>query len=316
MVSSATTGPPEARASSTSGAIRTSSLTGEGSHGCDAARGGGDRLLGPADEPARGEGVSRARRVDDVGRLGRELRLLPVPPDERAAGAALHDDGGRLDLADELELVLVPEDRVRPQLGEHLAKARDPELLDRARPGEVDADRRALPAREVDGRAGRVADREARQAVAGNVERLAARTRRVELGRRERRSDPAVGQHRAPALRVGERDDGAGPGLDLRAGELDAAGGELAGEQAAGGISGSLAHEARLPAERGHPGGHVRRLAAGSDAGSAVGVRVRHDRPVHAHDHVEQQVADRADHASEPRLRSWTASAEDGSAPS
>ena len=80
--------------------------------------------------------------------------------------------------------------------------------------------------------------------------------------------------------------------------DLDAVGPQRPCHQLAGGVVADAADEARLGAERRRPGGDVRRLAARRGDRGRRPVVAGSERPVDAHDHVEQQVAERR-HAHE-----------------
>ena len=143
------------------------------------------------------------------------------------------------------------------------------------------------------------------QRVAGQVQRVAVEPRRVELVRPELRRDAAVGGHRAVA-RGGDRDDDAGASLD-RPGDLDAAPAQLARDELAGRVGAALADEAaprrRAPPptrRRSRPGRRRRRASSPTRSSSGD------ERPVEAHDHVEEQVAERR-HAHR-RMVAWTTS--------
>src|SRR5207244_4317918 len=84
--------------------------------------------------------------------------------------------------------------------------------------------------------------------------------------------------------------------------------GQLACDERTGGIVAALADEAGVGAERGRPGGDVRGLSAGTGAGSRGCVGAPLERSLQAHDHVEQQVAERAEgECSHRTIVPWTA---------
>ncbi len=114
----------------------------------------------------------------------------------------------------------------------------------------------------------------------------------VELGR-----NAAVGGHRARAVGGDERDDRAGPALDDGTANVDSIRLETVPGDPTRLVVRPLADEARLPAQLGHPRGDVRRLASGAQLRRRVGVGARREGLAQADDHVEEQVAERDDHA-------------------
>src|SRR5205823_3178560 len=83
---------------------------------------------------------------------------------------------------------------------------------------------------------------------------------------------------------------------------------ELRGRELTRRVGAAFADESRLRTELGRPRGDVRGLSAGAGARRRSDVAARDDRLLDAHDHVEQQVAERADpHAAEPTILPWTA---------
>ena len=126
---------------------------------------------------------------------------------------------------------------------------------------------------------------------------------RIELIRLEAEGDAPVGQHRAPPVRRGDRDDRAGGTFRQGPADFDAATLQFPREELSNGIRGAARDESRRTAEGDDPRGHVRGLAAGPDAGLTVGIRVLLDRPVERHDHVEEDVAEGADHRGNLHLR-------------
>ena len=116
----------------------------------------------------------------------------------------------------------------------------------------------------------------------------------VELLRRERRRDPAVGSERAVAA-VDDGDDDARRALAQRADELDSVRAELPRDELAGGIVAPLRDAPRLGSELGRPGRDVGRLASRSRPVRSANVAARSERLLEQHDHVEQYVTERRD---------------------
>ena len=114
--------------------------------------------------------------------------------------------------------------------------------------------------------------------------------------------DAAVRGHRAGAVDADERHDGSGPARDDRAADVDPVAGEPRCGRSAGLVVGPLADEPRLAAQFADPGGDVRGLAARPELGHRIRVRALGEGLREADDHVEQQVAERHDHAYDPSM--------------
>ena len=171
--------------------------------------------------------------------------------------------------------------------------------LDPGRAREVDAE----PAAERLHRAGRLrgclGDRVAEERVAGEVEHVAAaEPGHLELLGAQLRRDPAVGEHRPPALAVDQRDDDAVSPLDDRPDDVDAPSCELGRHDPTRGVGRPLADEAPVGAELDRPGSDVRRLPAGPGPRLGGALRVRLDGALRQDDHVEEQVAEGANQHS------------------
>ena len=253
------------------------------------------RASGPPTSQPAASASPGAGRVDDV--LDRQRWALVAV--ERAPGrAALLDPlrSGR-PATEGARLVLVREDDVGRDPLEHRAELLDAGVPDPRPGGQVDAHARIVP--------------NARRSTAGAPPsapaRRTAHSRRHGASRspRARRCRPASGSksdrgaavraHRAPAVGVDERDDHAATPVDRRAAELDAVGGEPRLRQAPDVVGRPLARASATGAERRHPGGHVRRLAARPDGDRRRCVTTRRERLLQADDHVEHEVSERAD---------------------
>ena len=164
-------------------------------------------------EETGGERVARAGRVDDVGGDGR-VRLAV---DEAAVGAALFDHRRRVGAPTSATSSSFPKTMSGASAATRSRNASRRAPGSRHR-GEVEADR-APPSRASSAARSAVAAIGGRTSVyAGEMERRRSRQpRRDQLLRREVGGDAAVAEHRPRSVRRGERDDGAGTGLDLRA---------------------------------------------------------------------------------------------------
>ena len=213
----------------------------------------------------------------------------------RAERAALEDPGAALERpADDPLLVLVREHDRGPERLEALAEAFRAEVADRAPGREVDAHLRRELGRPQRGGV----DRGAEQRVAGQVQvRAAVEPGGIELLGAQVGRDAAVGGHRAGAVDADERDDRSGPARDDRAADVDPVAGEPGCGGPAGLVVGALADEASLAAQLADPRGDVRGLAAGPELRHRIGVGALGEGLREADDHVEQQVAERHDHA-------------------
>ena len=82
-------------------------------------------------------------------------------------------------------------------------------------------------------------------------------------------------------------------------------------DEVAGRVGSPLADVPPAPAERGGPGGDVRRLAAGADVRRGRDVVSRRKGALEPHDDVQEEIAERADErarlrAGHPRIVAWT----------
>src|SRR5579875_1591339 len=267
----------------------------------------------PPPRPTRRAGTRRRtrrppRRVDHLRRRRRELVRRAGSQNAAAAVAALHDGEGRRRRgrrceAEQRPLRLGREEQVGRQLSQELAEARRPVAADLGPGRGVDRDAGAACPREPRRAERGRADRLLEERVAGDVEDVAREPARVELLRRERGRHTPVGGERALA-RVHDGDDDAGRAPGQRAGELDAARGELPRQQLAGRVAAPLGEAARLRSERGRPGRDVRSLAAGSRPDGGTNVAARGQRLLEPDDHVEHHVAER--HDPQGTIEPWT----------
>jgi hypothetical protein len=131
---------------------------------------------------------------------------------------------------------------------------------------------------------------------------------RLELVRLQFDGDPAVGRHRALAVRRDEGDHGSGRSGHHRADQLDPATFEQRSRKRAGRVVGLLRHATGELAELGDPCRHVRRLAARRKPGLDRAVGARSERLGGPHDHVEEHVAESADHEGNRTIAAWIGS--------
>ena len=279
-----------------------------------AARRGLDRQLGPAKQEAGGERIACAGRVQDLDVERRQLRLSFRSSHDAAVRAAFTTLSRAASAPRRSASASLANTTSGPSRLQGSPKRPDADLLDGRGGAEVDADRAP------------------RSAAASAVSRSGERTRlyRGHAAIRSRRATPASSSSGAKAvetprsLSIVRAPSGvaiettvpvpastSGPASSTPRPASSSATRRPAGSR------GPLADKARAAAERHDPRGDVRGLPSGSDARAAIGVRIFRDRPVEAHDHVQQQVAERADHGRGPYNRpAWTASEASGSGPS
>ena len=222
---------------------------GHGPHALDAPRCSLEREVGPADDPARGEGVAGPGRVDHL----RDHERTTVVVLERApTRAALEDprSAGQLP-AEHLVLRLVREDDVRLERLHECAEPFGAGVPDRTPGGQVDAHAGAGQACKVDGSYRGPRDRLGKKRIAGDVEVVTDEPRRSQLARLEAGRDPAVGEHRPFPVTFDQRHDHAvAAGLD-GAHQFDAQGFELLGREPSLGVRRALAQPSGGAAQHG-----------------------------------------------------------------
>ena len=118
---------------------------------------------------------------------------------------------------------------------------------------------------------------------------------RLEFVGGQRRSHSSVARHRAVTVFADDRDDDAVPSQRHRAEDGDAQPDQLPGRKRCRRIVAALADEAGLGPERRRPSGDVGRLPSDAGPGKRRRVRSMLQRLFKADDHVEQQVAERAE---------------------
>ena len=271
---------------------------------------GGHRSSGtsgrePTDEEPGIERVARAGRVGRGQVLGSDLQADPFVTDTGEDRGALRtplDDRDRGDIEQPVEGASADErfgfGRGREQQvrrGPFDQSARRSPSAGQQRPdrGEVDADRHARVARELDRPPAGRSERLAEQRVCRQVERVRAlEPRGPEVARLEQVGGAAVGHEAAFAAGLDDDPDPAGPGTGhARDARGDAIGPDRIDQRPASGIAPDRGDEARLRAETAEPARRGGGRAALDERDPAGDVRARFERLCRGHDHVEHQVA-------------------------
>ena len=305
VVSSATTGPPSWRACCTSAEIRSSSSRRHRpERATQRAAASSPSSIPPTRKPAASASPG-AGRVDHLRRQRRELLdARGTAPRPRASRASRRPSprARRRRRPSPTRARWRRRRPAPPRRGSH-GSAPDRRRGSRStrrgrRPPAPRAPAPALP------RQRRFGDRLRQQRVAREVQpRAALEPHRLELVRAQLDRDPAVGRHRPLAVRRDERHHHAGRAGHDRPDELDSARSSSARASAPAASSACLATQRAPLAELGRPRRNVRRLAAGREPGLDRRVGAARERLASPHDHVEQRVAESADH--EAPLQSW-----------
>ena len=261
----------------------------------DAAGGGLEREVGPADDPAGRERVSGARRVDEPRSTGSASRSSPSNEQPRAPRLRIQA-ASTSDRPTTRSSSSFAKTTSGCRRANGLAERVHAAVADRAPRREIDADAGTFRARELDRAQRGAPHRLEHERVAGDVEVVAAASHSdsISSARSSRAVPRSAAIERSPSGETSEQIDPVAT-LD-RADDLDAVARRASSATSAPASSAPVFPMNRAEAPSvGGPRRDVRGLSARADPDLGVGVTAGGDRSGEPDDDVEGQISERAD---------------------